>query len=397
MIRPFCPDRHIPRSICEARHIIGQVSATACAHRNHFVTVSRSKSRADHELEERTGICITAASSPLVGSRTQPPDEVTTTYPTHSARRYTETKSSEISTDMFTRNSSSTSSDSDSHEFVESDVISTPTYALLRTDSRCRISGSPQRCSPTPHPSLRSQGPRRRSGSCSRRGCRRGPGSCQRTVPLLPPTTRKLHSPTSPPRSVPPQNRRPLSSLRPPPRQPPPRPTLRRSSTSQRRPTSPSSATCLPRASVSVTSAQHAKPLPVARCSSCRQWARSRPTSAPAGAPCTPASTSPPRSGRPSSPSPTARSSIQVRLPGSACGYAYSTQTERSPSTATSTRPPSRSVSRSWPATRSPLSATAASSTGPHLHFEVHLAGENKIDPLPWLASRGISLGVEQD
>lgn len=107
------------------------------------------------------------------------PDEVTTTYPTHSARRYTETKSSEISTDMFTRNSSSTSSDSDSHEFVESDVISTH-LRLLRTDSRCRISGSPQRCSPTPHPSLCSQGPRRRSGSCSRRSCRRGPGSCQR-------------------------------------------------------------------------------------------------------------------------------------------------------------------------------------------------------------------------
>ncbi|MCM6775144.1 M23 family metallopeptidase [Nocardia sp. CDC159] len=36
-------------------------------------------------------------------------------------------------------------------------------------------------------------------------------------------------------------------------------------------------------------------------------------------------------------------------------------------------------------------------STGPHCHFEVWLPGEHKIDPLPWLASRGISLGPERD
>ncbi|WP_405140127.1 M23 family metallopeptidase [Nocardia sp. NBC_01388] len=36
-------------------------------------------------------------------------------------------------------------------------------------------------------------------------------------------------------------------------------------------------------------------------------------------------------------------------------------------------------------------------STGPHCHFEVWLNGSNKIDPLPWLASRGISLGIERD
>ncbi len=32
-------------------------------------------------------------------------------------------------------------------------------------------------------------------------------------------------------------------------------------------------------------------------------------------------------------------------------------------------------------------------STGPHLHFEVWRGGTTKIDPLPWLAQRGISLG----
>ncbi|AOW91810.1 hypothetical protein BFN03_01475 [Rhodococcus sp. WMMA185] len=36
-------------------------------------------------------------------------------------------------------------------------------------------------------------------------------------------------------------------------------------------------------------------------------------------------------------------------------------------------------------------------STGPHLHFEVHLPGDYKVDPQPWLATRGIALGVERD
>ncbi|MEU5695620.1 M23 family metallopeptidase [Actinosynnema sp. NPDC020468] len=31
-------------------------------------------------------------------------------------------------------------------------------------------------------------------------------------------------------------------------------------------------------------------------------------------------------------------------------------------------------------------------STGPHLHFEVWIGGSQKIDPLPWLAERGINL-----
>ena len=36
-------------------------------------------------------------------------------------------------------------------------------------------------------------------------------------------------------------------------------------------------------------------------------------------------------------------------------------------------------------------------STGPHLHFEVWTPGGTKINPLPWLAARGISLGAERD
>ncbi|MDL5155534.1 M23 family metallopeptidase [Actinomycetospora termitidis] len=36
-------------------------------------------------------------------------------------------------------------------------------------------------------------------------------------------------------------------------------------------------------------------------------------------------------------------------------------------------------------------------STGPHLHFEVWTSGGSKINPLPWLAERGISLGASAD
>jgi murein DD-endopeptidase MepM/ murein hydrolase activator NlpD len=33
-------------------------------------------------------------------------------------------------------------------------------------------------------------------------------------------------------------------------------------------------------------------------------------------------------------------------------------------------------------------------STGPHLHFEVHKGGEygTPIDPIPWLAARGVTV-----
>ena len=32
-------------------------------------------------------------------------------------------------------------------------------------------------------------------------------------------------------------------------------------------------------------------------------------------------------------------------------------------------------------------------STGPHLHFEVLQNGTSRIDPVPWLSKRGLSVG----
>ncbi|MBD0323667.1 MAG: M23 family metallopeptidase, partial [Aldersonia sp.] len=32
-------------------------------------------------------------------------------------------------------------------------------------------------------------------------------------------------------------------------------------------------------------------------------------------------------------------------------------------------------------------------STGPHLHYEVWMPGNVKVDPLPWLAARGLHTG----
>jgi murein DD-endopeptidase MepM/ murein hydrolase activator NlpD len=49
---------------------------------------------------------------------------------------------------------------------------------------------------------------------------------------------------------------------------------------------------------------------------------------------------------------------------------------------------------RVWAGDQIATIGNRGNSTGPHCHFEVLLNGTNRIDPAPWLAQRGLSLGT---
>jgi murein DD-endopeptidase MepM/ murein hydrolase activator NlpD len=49
---------------------------------------------------------------------------------------------------------------------------------------------------------------------------------------------------------------------------------------------------------------------------------------------------------------------------------------------------------RVWAGDQIATIGNRGNSTGPHCHFEVLLNGTDRIDPAPWLAQRGLSLGT---
>ncbi len=324
------------------------------------------------------------------------PDEVTTTYPTHSARRYTETKSSEISTDMFTRNSSSTSSDSDSHEFVESDVISTPTYAssapTVDVESPVRRSGAHRL--PTPPSALKGRAAVLavaagavvaagqavvNDGSSSAADHSEvalanessAIGTTGRTAGRSVRSGHLHGSHHRGRRSAGPQRR---SADR-------PLPVQQLLAKGQRFSDERAAREAAARRPLFVLPA-----VGTFTSNFGTRWGTLHAgvdIAAPIGTPIV------------------AVADGKVIDSGPASGFGMWVRLQHADGTITVYgHIDTSTVTVGQQVMAGDQIATVGNrgfSTGPHLHFEVHLAGENKIDPLPWLASRGISLGVEQD
>lgn len=324
------------------------------------------------------------------------PDEVTTTYPTHSARRYTETKSSEISTDMFTRNSSSTSSDSDSHEFVESDVISTPTYAssapTVDVESPVRRSGAHRL--PTPPSALKGRAAvlAVAAGAVVAAGqavVNDGSSSAADHSEVALVNESSAIGTTAEPQAA---QFAPATS------------TAATTEADAPQVLNVAAPTDLSQFSNLLAKGQRFSDERAAREAAARRPLFVLPAvgtftsnfgtrwgtlhagvdiAAPIGTPIV------------------AVADGKVIDSGPASGFGMWVRLQHADGTITVYgHIDTSTVTVGQQVMAGDQIATVGNrgfSTGPHLHFEVHLAGENKIDPLPWLASRGISLGVEQD